>query len=82
MDVAIYFAEYIVKHNPSIYWGYLTKPKSYIYVNRPVLLGFKCKVDMEPMSIIKVCIDRNMEEKNENQLVELYNVWREEICDI
>ena len=54
MDVAIYFAEYIVKHNPSIYWGYFTKPKSYMYVNRPILLGVKCKVDMEPMSIIKV----------------------------
>src|SRR3989344_6410030 len=40
-DVGIYFGEVFVRKFKSIHWSYVTKPKSYIYRNWPILLGFK-----------------------------------------
>ena len=37
MDIAIYYGETIIKHNPQVQWTFLTKPKSYIHLNEPIL---------------------------------------------
>lgn len=36
MDIAIYFTEVFVRKFRSMKWGLVTKPKSYINVNKPV----------------------------------------------
>jgi hypothetical protein len=75
MDVAIYFAQVFIKHNPSVHWGYFTKPKSKFSVNRPVLLGFiKGKV-LDPRNLVVVATLKSEEEKSPYRLYSLYPVW-------
>lgn len=38
-DIAMYIGECYVRNYPSLYWSYLTKPKSSITVNQPVVAG-------------------------------------------
>lgn len=77
-DVAIYFAEVIVRNNPAIHWGYFTKPKNYVSVNRPVLVGFKNNMDMDPNLIVdNLSGGIARKGKNERALYELYYVWQE-----
>lgn len=79
MDIAIYFAETFIRNNPSVKWWYFIKPKSHISVNRPVLLGFINKVDLDPRRIVFTCMQKSMEEKNSNRLFNAYNTWLEYI---
>ena len=78
-DVANYFAEVFRKNNPSIYWGFFTKPKNRISVNEPVLLGFIGNDDLNPRLIISNCIWKSEEQKNPNMLYDIYHVWLEYI---
>lgn len=39
-DIGIYLSEVYKKNSPEIYWHFTTKPKSYFFVNRPMLTGF------------------------------------------
>ena len=39
-DIGMYFGEMFVRNYNSIQWSYRTKPKRYIFVNQPILIGF------------------------------------------
>lgn len=39
-DIGIYLSEIFKKSSPKIQWHYSTKPKTYFFVNRPMLFGF------------------------------------------
>lgn len=53
MDIAIYFAETIIKNcDMKVKWGYITKPKSLEYVNSPVLVGFKYNMELNPRAVV------------------------------
>lgn len=41
MDIAMYYGEVFVKNHQNVKWGFITKPKNHLDVNKPVLLGFK-----------------------------------------
>lgn len=76
MDIAMYFAEIIRRNsNGKIYWGYFTKPKSRVSVNRPVLLGFKADMDLDPRSIVVTCTQRSSRERNKEILYNTYKIW-------
>lgn len=76
MDVAIYFAEVIRKQKPEkIYWGYFTKPKKKMYVNQPVLLGFRFDQPLCAGQIVKVCTYKSSEELQKTRLYGTYNFW-------
>ena len=75
MDVALYFAEGIIKHNSSIYWGYFTKPKNRYGVNQPVLLGFKHNMDLNPRLIVTNCTRHSGREKLSSRLYDIYYTW-------
>lgn len=73
MDIAIYFAEVIRKQYPEkIYWGYFTKPKNQMYVNQPVLLGFRADIPLCPTQIVKVCIWKSSENAKKTRLYDVY----------
>jgi len=76
MDIAMYFAEVFIKHNPSVKWGYFTKPKSRVSLNRPVLLGFVGGKDLDPRRIVVNCTYRSIREKKMSRLYDLYYVWQ------
>ena len=76
MDIAIYFAEVVVRScHGKIQWGYFTKPKNRMSVNEPTLLGFKHDMDLNPRLIVLNCTRRSSREKNSTQLFDTYQVW-------
>ena len=79
IDISFYLAKvFIINHN-SIRWGFLTKPKSLSSVNRPVLLGFKNNLDLDPREIVIVCCRKSVEEKKRTRLFDIYRIWEQYI---
>lgn len=76
MDIAIYFAEVIVRNNENINWGYFTEPLDMMDVNEPVLLGFKFDKIMNPRVIIYNSLPCDDAIYNFVRLSELYTVWQ------
>ena len=80
MDIAIYFAEVMIRNSEgTLHWGYVTKPKNYINVNRPVVSGFKAGKDLNPSRTVYVLTLKSEEEKNEKRLYNSYYVWQQYI---
>ena len=80
MDIAIYFAEVMIRNSDGkLHWGYVTKPKNYINVNRPVVSGFKAGQDLDQSRTVYVLTLSSEEEKNEKRLYDRYYVWQEDI---
>lgn len=80
MDIAIYFAETVIENNNGkIYWGYFTKPKNRMSVNRPVLLGFMADMDLDPCLIVENCTRKSSRELQKTILYDMYNVWQDYI---
>ena len=76
MDIAIYFAEVIIRNNTDrVRWGYFTKPKNRASVNEPVLLGFKYDKDLNPRLIIINCARKSERDRSTMRLYDMYNVW-------
>ncbi len=81
-DIAIYFAECFVKAHETVKWNLTTRPKNYIYVNRPVLIGFKYNAEMSPVDLVKVLAARLLcEEIDENGLLNSYKIWVQDVAD-
>ena len=77
-DIAIYFGEVIRRNSGGkIYWGYYTRPKDMFSVNRPVLLGFKAKMSMDPQQIVYVCTLESAEKREKTKLYDTFNVWQQ-----
>lgn len=75
MDIAIYFAEVIIRHNDGIKWGFFTKPKNRGDVNQPVLLGFKYGKDLNPRLVVENCTRHSGEKKLSTRLYDMYYTW-------
>ena len=75
VDLSFYFAEVFMRNNPSIHWGFFTKPKNLASLNRPVLVGFVKNMDLDPRRILSVCSQRSVEEKDPDRLFKLYQIW-------
>lgn len=75
LDIADYFAEVVIKNDPSIHWGYFTKPRNRVSVNRPVLRGFK--FDMDPRLIVSNCAYPSEESWEPKTLYNIYHNWLE-----
>ena len=79
-DVAIYFAEVMVRNNKEkISWGYITRRKRHIHVNRPALKGFTANLLLDPRHVVYICTLKSAKEKDPNRLYDLYYVWLEYI---
>ncbi len=76
MDIAIYFAEVIIRScDGNVQWGYFTSPPKRMSVNEPTLLGFKEDMDLNPRLIVINCTRRSSVESNVNRLFDMYNTW-------
>ena len=72
---AFYFAEVMLRNNPTLHWGYITKPKNDINAKCPVLKGFSYNQTLNPVRIVTVLSLRSKDEKEINRLYEVYHVW-------
>ncbi len=80
MDIAIYFSECFIKDHGTIRWGFVSKPKSLAYINKPVLVGFKNGLDLDSTNIIRVLTSKIVDgEKNPNALLKIYKTWSEKV---
>lgn len=75
MDIAIYFGEVFRKNNSGIKWGHVTKPKSHVSYNRPVLYGFVGNVAFDTRLIVKTCTRKSTIERDSERLFNLYYKW-------
>ncbi len=75
MDIALYFAEVIIRHNETIKWGFFTKPRNRADVNQPVLLGFRYDMDLNPRLVVENCTRHSGEAKLATRLYDMYNTW-------
>lgn len=76
LDVAAYFAEAVIRGGGGkLKWGYFTKPKNRAGVNRPVVLGFKANIDLDPRVVVHNCTKHDLKEKRETRLYDLYHTW-------
>lgn len=77
MDLAMYLGETLVRNFPGLHWGFVTKPKSYVSVNRPVILGLKQNLAIDPFTKIHVmCLDIVRPSQDERGLREMVDVWK------
>jgi hypothetical protein len=76
IDMGIYFGSVCTNLFSSLDWGVIHKPKNYVYVNLPVITGFR-NAEMNPIAIVYNASLRNIRNKgNEKQLIDLFNVWK------
>lgn len=73
-DIAVYFAETMIKEHEELYWSYLIKPKNVVNVNEPVIMGFSNKLYFSPFHIV-ANLTRKAVQDEETSLVELYLKW-------
>ncbi|MGE7667141.1 hypothetical protein ACQKMN_15650 [Ureibacillus composti] len=81
MDLAIYFAEVFIHNFDKLYWGFVTKPKSLIYVYSPVIMGFSTGIELDPRNIVynltlKIINDKRA---NEEDLFNIFKAWENDI---
>ena len=80
MDIAIYFAEVMIRNSEGkLHWGYVTKPRNYAHVNKPLVLGFKADLDLNPSRLVYILTLRSKRERNEKRLYDKYYDLQEDI---
>lgn len=75
MDVSLYFAEVFLKNYSNLYWNILSKPKSHVDLNKPVIIGFK-NAPLYPPRIIRNLCSCYAEGDSSKSLLSLYEVWK------
>lgn len=75
MDIALYFAESLIKRNNSLSWSYFTKPKNQMSVNKPIVKGFKNDIVLDPRLVIENLLIRSIKEKDDSLLLKTFSKW-------
>ena len=86
-DVGMYLGETFRTNHSSLRWGYYEEPRSDVFVNRPVIIGFEdrrytppFKAVFEPIHMARVQAVRIIDHRGrEDDLFELYRKW-EQFC--
>ncbi|MNC41365.1 hypothetical protein D3C75_901310 [compost metagenome] len=78
IDIGIYFGVVFLNEISTLEWGLVHKPKNYVYVNRPIITGFKKKAGLNPFTVVSNCSLREVKQgANENRLFDLFKIWKE-----
>lgn len=73
-DTGIYLAKVLQNRYKNIKWTFLTSPKRYIYVNKPVLEGFD--ICMSPSDLTLACLRRIKKgTARADELGRIYKTW-------
>jgi len=85
-DIAMYVGKLFTMNSPIIKWTFITKPKSYVYVNEPILIGFidddpdypkPFHPDLNPLALVHICALSIMDnEQMENDLFDDCLRWK------
>ena len=80
-DIGMYFSQVLEKNNSGLRWVLVTKPKSNINYQQPVLMGNN-KMECNPFDLVKVFsygVIRGT--KNSDGLIRLYETWSKYLFD-
>ncbi|KWX74599.1 hypothetical protein AMQ84_19425 [Paenibacillus riograndensis] len=76
IDVGIYFGSVFLNEMRTLEWGIIHKPKKYVYVNRPIIIGFK-EAGLNPIAVVNNCSLRELnQDPDDTRLFNLFNVWK------
>ncbi len=53
-DIGMFLGDSLVRYAPSLRWSLITKPKSYVNVNKPHIIGFSQNNIFEPIHMARV----------------------------
>jgi len=75
LDISLYLAEVLLRQFPSLRWSLLTKPKSNINYNHPVIQGFKKNLHFEPTSVVLNLTFSVIRKNKSGNLLNIYEAW-------
>lgn len=79
IDISIYFAECMLKNNDNLKWDVVYSPKSFMWVNRLVIVGFKQDLQMNPENLIYVQTRKILRgQRKKDALIELFYNWQKQ----
>lgn len=86
-DIGMYFGEMFNTNFDSIYWSYYEAPRTDVFVNKPLLKGFKDNcvsppfdAVFEPIHMVRVQACKILKNRqNVDDLLKIYNIWVEKI---
>lgn len=71
--INIVFLECFIKEHRTINRGFVSKPKSLAYINKPVLVGFKSGLDLDSTNLVRVFTSKIVDGgEDENALLKIY----------
>lgn len=80
LDISIYFAECLIKAHQGLKWGIVTKPKSLVYVNKPVVIGFSNNMKLDAANILFVQTRKVLKGIHDEQaLLKLFENWENQL---
>lgn len=72
--VGIYYGEVFVQNHSELEWGFLSRPKSHLFLNEPIIMGLPDGVGLNPGNNVYVACLRYVDgERNSKHLFEMYN---------
>lgn len=72
--VSIYYGEVFIQNNSELKWGFLSKPKSHMFLNEPSIMGLPDGIALNPANNVNVACFRFIRGKaNSQYLFEQYN---------
>lgn len=84
MDIAIYYGETLIRNYPQVHWTYFTKPKSYAFLNEPIIQSIDKEnwFERNPRRLLHVLIqDIKTNEINNKTLHEMFLMDVSEILE-
>ncbi|RXZ79766.1 hypothetical protein EBB07_21270 [Paenibacillaceae bacterium] len=76
IDLGLYFGAVFCQSFRQLKWDVIYKPRNFIDVNQPVIIGFKNNISLNPIRIINNCAIKSTEEKFNNKILfDVFQVW-------
>ena len=71
-DIGMFLGDSWVKHYPSLRWELITKPKKYVNINKPHVVGFSSQDIFEPIHMARIQATNILD--NSQHLQDLYDM--------
>lgn len=77
IDIGIYFGAVFLQQYNQLNWGVIHKPKNFVDVNQPIILGFINRKTLNPIRVVNNCaeIDFQKEMDYGRTLIETFQFW-------
>ena len=83
-DIGMLFAQLLLEQSECLSWSVVSKPERYVFVNRPILVGFldtrftpAFKAETDPIHLVRVQASKALDDEpmSAMDLVKIYDTW-------